>query len=213
MRDFMGWMGRGVSGMLRGRGNSMISRLCLVVAHDLAALAALPPRSPSNTPVRHGVPGDEHPCARDAPGGVLWWGSNASGALGDGSTAAQRSTPGPVPGLTGVAWIGAGGTSTCAAMATGSPVCWGANGFGQLGDGSSMNKSMPSATLGILGDVLPGAVSLAPSADHTCIIATGGAIECAGDDTNGALGNGGNVSVDTYVSSGVTNGGVAVTSS
>jgi alpha-tubulin suppressor-like RCC1 family protein len=164
-------------------------------------------------PIHAIAAGDEHTCALDSTGAVLCWGSNASGALGDGSTAAQRSTPGPVPGLTGVSAIAAGGTSTCAAMASGSIVCWGANQFGQLGDGSMMDRSAPSATMGVLGGALPGASSLAPSGDHTCVIATGGTVECAGDDTNGALGNDGNLSVDTYVASGVTDGALAVTSS
>ncbi len=156
--------------------------------------------------------GDEHTCALDSTGAVLCWGSNASGALGDGSAGAQRSSAGPVPGLSGATAIGAGGASTCAAMASGNPVCWGANGAGQLGDGSMMDRTTPSPTKGILGGVGTGGLTLAPGADHTCIIATGGAVECAGDATNGALGNGGNLGVDTYVSSGVTNDAVAVTS-
>jgi alpha-tubulin suppressor-like RCC1 family protein len=172
-------------------------------------------------PIRAIAAGDEHTCALDSTGAVLCWGSNASGALGDGasgapgdgSTAAQRSTPGPVSGLTGVSAIAAGGTSTCAALASGSIVCWGGNQFGQLGDGSMMDRTAPSATKGVLGAALAGASSLAPSGDHTCVIATGGSVECAGDDTNGALGNDGNLSVDTYVSSGVTSDAVAVTSS
>ena len=155
--------------------------------------------------------GDAHTCALDSTGAVLCWGSNAAGALGDGSSAAQRSTPGPVPGLSGVTSIAAGGTSTCVA-ASGSALCWGGNQLGQLGDGTTMSRSAPTATKGVLGGLQAGASSLAPSADHTCLIASNGSVECAGDDTNGALGNAGNLSVPTYVSSGVTSGAVAVTS-
>jgi alpha-tubulin suppressor-like RCC1 family protein len=155
--------------------------------------------------------GDQHTCALDSTGAVMCWGSNGSDALGDGSSAAMRSKPGPVPGLTGVTAIGAGGSSTCALTASGAE-CWGANGFGQLGDGTSMNRSMPVATMGLVGGAFAGAYSLAPSADHTCIIASNGSVECAGDDTNGALGNGGNVSVPSFVSSGVTNSATAVAS-
>jgi alpha-tubulin suppressor-like RCC1 family protein len=155
--------------------------------------------------------GDAHTCALDSTGAVLCWGSNASGALGDGSNAAQRSTPGPVPGLSGVTSIAAGGTSTCVA-ASGNALCWGANQFGQLGDGTTKSPSAPTATMGLVGGLQAGASSLAPSADHTCVIASNGSVECAGDATNGALGNGGNLSVATYVSSGVTSGALAVTS-
>jgi alpha-tubulin suppressor-like RCC1 family protein len=164
-------------------------------------------------PVKAIAAGDEHTCALDSTGAVLCWGSNASGALGDGSSAPQRGTPGPVAGLTGATSIGAGAASTCAAIASGSIVCWGANQFGQLGDGSMMTRSTPSATVGVLEGALAGPMSLAPGADHTCVIASAGNVECAGDDTNGALGNGGNVGVDTYVANGVTNDAVAVASS
>ena len=163
-------------------------------------------------PVRAIAAGDQHTCALDSAGAVLCWGSNASGALGDGATAAQSTTPVLVTGLSsGVVALAAGGATTCAAMASGGVVCWGANTSGQVGDGSTTNRSAPSAVKGVLGSVPAGAASLAPAGDHTCLIAKGGSVECSGDDNNGALGNGGNESVDTFVSSGLMSGVVAVT--
>lgn len=155
--------------------------------------------------------GSTHTCALDSAGGVRCWGDNASGALGDGSAAAQSSVPVAVSGLAGgVVAIAAGGADTCAAMATGDSFCWGVNVSGQLGDGSTTSRGVPSATVGVLGGVAIGPGAMAPGSDHTCMVATGGSVVCSGDDTNGALGNGGNAGTMVYVSSGETIDAVAV---
>jgi alpha-tubulin suppressor-like RCC1 family protein len=155
--------------------------------------------------------GDVHTCALNNAGGVLCWGSNLSGAVGDGSTAAQRNSPVPVSGLaSGVMAIAAGGADTCAALAAGNTVCWGQNVSGQLGDGSTTSRSTPAATVGVIGGVATIPIAMAPGGDHTCMIAVGGSVICSGDDANGALGNGGNASTMSYVASGVTSDAVAV---
>ena len=43
--------------------------------------------------------GNDHSCAIMSAGGVKCWGSNASGALGSGSTVTQATTPIDVPGI------------------------------------------------------------------------------------------------------------------
>ena len=58
--------------------------------------------------------GYSHTCAVTTGGGVLCWGYNQYGQLGDGTTT-QRVTPTPVSGLgTGVAALAAGRYHTCA---------------------------------------------------------------------------------------------------
>ena len=163
-------------------------------------------------PVRAIAAGDWHTCALDATGTVLCWGSNTAGALGDGSAAAQRAVPGPVAGVAGVVALAASGSVTCVATAGGSTACWGANGSGQLGDGTMTDRGQPAPTSGVLGGAAPAGNVLGPGGDHTCIVAAAGSVVCAGDDTNGALGNGGNESTQSYVSSGVTSDAIAVAS-
>ncbi len=158
--------------------------------------------------------GDDHTCALTGAGSVACWGDNAAGALGMGSVAeAQANTPSQVAGLTsGVTAIAAGGADTCAAVGDGGIVCWGDNVSGQLGDGTNTERDAPTPTEGADG-VLPGSATMAPAGDHTCFVTSGGSVVCAGDDTNGELGNGENASTNSYVASGISNGATAVAAS
>lgn len=95
--------------------------------------------------------------------GTVWaWGYNTYGNLGDDSTA-TRLTPVQVHSatggyLTGVATIAAGDTFAFAIMADGSVWAWGNNNYGQLGDGTRINRTAPRRvqspdTLGFFGNV------------------------------------------------------------
>jgi alpha-tubulin suppressor-like RCC1 family protein len=108
---------------------------------------------------------DSHVCALLAAGGVDCWGSNMTGQLGNGTdagpqqcadaTASCSTTPVPVSGLahaTAIAVGGGvtGGGATCASMSSGALECWGANGWGQLGNGTAtFDSSTPVAVQGI----------------------------------------------------------------
>jgi hypothetical protein len=64
--------------------------------------------------------------------GTVWaWGANISGQLGDGTTT-LRSTPLPVPGLTGVFAVEAGDDHSLAVRSDGTVWAWGSNTSGQL---------------------------------------------------------------------------------
>jgi alpha-tubulin suppressor-like RCC1 family protein len=125
-------------------------------------------------------------CAITAGGGVVCWGSNTTGNLGDGTTTG-RLTPVPVVGLTsGVTAISAGVTLTCAVAAGGAAMCWGSNGVGELGNNNEpTNSSVPVQVTGLT----TGVTSISAGFDVTCAVTAGGGVSCWGDNGRGALGN------------------------
>ena len=62
--------------------------------------------------------GNQHACAVRATGGVVCWGNNSYGELGDG-TFDLRSTPVAVAGLADVAQIAVGNSNSCARLRSG----------------------------------------------------------------------------------------------
>ena len=132
------------------------------------------------------VAGWTHSCALTTTGGVACWGSNAYGQLGDGTTATQ-STPASVTGLgTGVEAIAAGFYHTCALTASGGVVCWGANSWGQIGDGTTTTRKTPTAVSGLSS----GVAAITAGDYQTCALTTGGGVVCWGHNEQGELGDG-----------------------
>jgi len=145
--------------------------------------------APPDTDVLTGVQaiatGDSHACALMTTGGVRCWGVNSSGQLGDGTGTYSEPTPPSSDVLAGVRAIAAGGSHTCALMIAGGVRCWGYNGWGQLGDGTTTNRSTPPDT-----DVLTDVQAIAASKGHTCALTTTGGVRCWGQNDNGELGDG-----------------------
>lgn len=134
--------------------------------------------------------GVSHTCAIGADRSVACWGWDLSGQLGDDSTLADQSRPVPValPAGRSASAIAAGFGHTCAILDDGSAACWGADGFGQLGDDATLAVRATPAPV-----ALPAgrrAVALAASdAGNTCAILDDGTAWCWGDDTSGQLGD------------------------
>ena len=119
-------------------------------------------------------------------GGVKCWGSNRHGQLGDGTTT-DRALPVNVVGLTrDVAAVSAGGLHTCALTMSGWVKCWGANGKGQLGDGTNTGSLTPVNASGLTS----GVVDVSAGSDHSCALTTAGTLKCWGYNGAGKLGDG-----------------------
>jgi alpha-tubulin suppressor-like RCC1 family protein len=138
--------------------------------------------------------GYEHTCGLDAAGAAYCWGRNSYGQLGDGSTSSTSvpvavDTRGVLAGQA-MTQITAGWYDTCALDATvGTVYCWGRNSYGQLGDGSTSDSSVPVAV--DTGGALAGKTLTQVSAGmwHTCALDAAGAPYCWGRNASGELGD------------------------
>jgi len=105
-------------------------------------------------------------------------GLDAGGA--DGGVDAGVDAGSPTPAFTSVA---AGGLHTCAVSVDREVWCWGANGSGQLGDGTTTDRPVPRPVPG-----LSGVEQLALGRVHTCA-RSGGEVRCWGDSDFGQAGS------------------------
>ena len=134
--------------------------------------------------------GGQHTCALSAGDVAYCWGQNTSGQLGLGRVAGRFERPTVVP--TAVATplrfvhLTAGDTHTCGLTREGVAYCWGWNGRGELGDGTTETRAVPT----------PVATSVrfrALVAAHyaaTCGLALDGRAYCWGTNNRGSLGDG-----------------------
>lgn len=134
--------------------------------------------------------GDFHTCAvATATSGLVYcWGGNDQGQLGS-SQLTTASRPVPILGLLPKATaVTAGHVHTCALLADGTVRCWGNNGLGQLGDGSTVSRSSSPVTVSGLSGVV--ALSKGPKSNHTCAVLANGTVQCWGSNHGQLLGPG-----------------------
>lgn len=125
-------------------------------------------------------------CALTSSGAVKCWGHNAAGQLGDGSTINRLIPVGAVGLSSNVLAIAGGQTFTCALTDAGTVKCWGVNGSGQLGDGSTVNRHTPVNVIGLSA----GVQAISTGGLHTCALTDAGLTKCWGSNGNGQLGDG-----------------------
>jgi len=157
--------------------------------------------------------GSFHSLALCADGTLAAWGRNDFGQLGDNSTTSSSvpvgiTNSGALSGKTVVA-ISAGYYHNLALCSDGTVVAWGQNTYGQLGDGSKTNRSVPvavSAAGGLSGKTVSG---IAAGYYHNLAQCTDGSLVAWGRNTYGQLGNNSTTDISTPVDitrSGVLNG-------
>jgi alpha-tubulin suppressor-like RCC1 family protein len=134
--------------------------------------------------------GGFHTCAVRVAGELECWGRNDFGQLGNGTVSCSscaNDLPQPVSGLSDPVRAVFGGVGhTCALLISAAVECWGANQYGQLGDGGTAGSFVPVP----VGGALTAAAQVTAGAFHVCALAYGsGEIYCWGEDQYGQLGD------------------------
>ena len=129
--------------------------------------------------------GGTHSCGIATDGKTWCWGDGFSGQLGYGQLSTESSPVEVDAGAIRFTKIFAGGGHTCGLTAGGKAYCWGDNRAGQVGDGSTTDRTKPV-------EVATGASfeELSLGAFHSCGRTSGGAINCWGGNGKGQLGDG-----------------------
>jgi alpha-tubulin suppressor-like RCC1 family protein len=124
--------------------------------------------------------------------------SGAATCFGVLFTPSSSTTPLPppraVPELDGASALAIGNSHVCAAGADGRVRCWGANDFGQLGDGTFVAHTAPALATTLGGSGAGGASAamreIAAGDGVTCASFGDGAVRCVGRNDRGQLGDG-----------------------
>lgn len=130
-----------------------------------------------------------HTCGITTGGEAWCWGYNRLGAVGKGAYSGLEPLPVPVATTASFSALGLGTFHTCGLTTEGVVLCWGYNGFGQLGVGDwrySERAPVPVASAARFAALNSGYGGWA----HTCAVTAAGEGACWGDNGNGQLGDG-----------------------
>jgi alpha-tubulin suppressor-like RCC1 family protein len=129
--------------------------------------------------------GQFHTCGVTTDNRGFCWGDNFAGQLGIGETGGVRPRPRAVLGGLSFRGIEAGSFHNCGVTTLNRAYCWGSNGAGALGDGTTMNRSTPAAVAG--GHRFK---QVTAGLEFSCGVRTDAAGYCWGDNNAGSLGDG-----------------------
>lgn len=128
--------------------------------------------------------GMEHALALRSDGTVYSWGRNGEGQLGRGLNFEWTNVASLVYGLSNVTVVAAGGLHSMAILSDQTARTWGANHWGQLGNGGGLNQNLPVQPVG-----LPGVRDTTGGANHTAFVATNGTLWTVGSNNYGEGGH------------------------
>ena len=152
------------------------------------SLTPVPVDLPAGTRVTSVAVGDNYSLAVTSTGGVLAWGQNTYGQLGNGTT---TDSPTPVrvdlPAGTHVTAVAVGDGQSLAVTSDGHVLAWGQNDYGELGNGSTTDSSTPVPV------DLPARVrvtAVAAGYRHSLAVTSAGGVLAWGFNSGGELGEG-----------------------
>jgi alpha-tubulin suppressor-like RCC1 family protein len=136
---------------------------------------------------RQVVPGVFHTCGATTGNRAYCWGQNTYAQLGIGIFGRRngRLTPTPVSTSVSFRQVLGGGSHSCGLSTSDRVYCWGSNGFGQAGDGTTTRRTRPAAAIGGLSFRW-----VSPGGDHTCGTTLDNRAFCWGRNELGNLGDG-----------------------
>ena len=146
-----------------------------------------------------------HSIALASDGTVYTWGLNQYGQLGNNTTTNSRSPIAvqaagtPLAGKT-IVQVAAGADHSLALDSDGALYAWGSNAYGQLGNGTTTNSSVPVAVK-IAGTPLAGKtiIQIVAGANHNMVLTSDGAVYTWGWNYHGQLGNNTKTNSNTIV--------------
>jgi alpha-tubulin suppressor-like RCC1 family protein len=139
-------------------------------------------------------------CAVNSDGSARCWGLNQFGILGNGNQRAS-ALPARIKGVNGkgflvnVSSIAAAPQHTCALLRNKTVDCWGFNGMGQVGNGTTVTRLSPVVVRNTLGNaalvnVAQLTVGGGSDGDHSCVRIVNSTAMCWGSNNFGQLGVG-----------------------
>lgn len=131
------------------------------------------------------VGGGSHTCAMYDTGVIKCWGSDFNGQLGDGGANANQTSAVQVAGITTATDLAAGSDHTCAVLANGRAMCWGADANGQLGNDAALADQGSATLVATYTDF----TKISAGGSLTCGLRATGGIVCWGADAEGGVGN------------------------
>ncbi len=158
-----------------------------------------------------GAPAASRAAAGPQAPGVVAWGENEVGQLGDGSVD-ESDVPVSVPGLSEATSLAAGRRFTLALLSDGTVMSWGENVWGQLGDGTDTGPQtchanfaeashfeVPCSTTPVHVAGLSDVIAIATGAQHGLALLSNGTVMAWGCNQDGQLGDGTQTNSDVPV--------------
>lgn len=127
----------------------------------------------------------DHTCVASPTAGVICWGANNFGQLGNGMTTPsftyQFEHVNAVGLAIGATAVTAGSNDTCAITGGGALWCWGMNRYGELGTGTFDGSLTPAGVV----DFSSGAAAVSAGEEYTCALTPQGTVRCWGWNATG----------------------------